>query len=181
MKKGESTFSMPSVSCVVGVLVLWLTAAYIIPGFEAPTIPPPQLDLESAASFGTVLRETMDYLAQFLQTAYQKLPGLQWDSWRTYVGLYIAFSAGIGIAPSSADLRILIGALPVAILLILGLFALLYLSGDVEATFVTLQQALWPALLKFSTAVTTAFVLASLGVLIFLPLRLLQKAREGAE
>ena len=138
------------------MLVLWLTAVYIIPGFEAPTVSPPQLDLESAASLGTVLQETMDYLAQFLQTAYQKLPGLQWDNWRTYVGLYIAFSVGIGIAPSDADLKIMLGALPLAALLVLGLFTLLYLSGDVEATFVTLQQVLWPPLLKFSTAITYA-------------------------
>jgi len=164
-----------------GVLVLWLTAAYIIPGFETPTVSPPQLDLESAGSLGTVLRETMDYLGKFLRTAYQKLPGLQWDNWRTYVGLYIALSAGIGIAPSDADLKIMLGALPLAALLILGLFALLYLSGDAEATFDALQQALWPPLLKFSTAVTYAFVLTSLGILIFLPLRLLQTAREGEE
>ncbi len=37
---------------------------------------------------------------------------------------------------------------------------------------------MWPSLLRFSTAVTYAFVLTSLGVLIFLPLRLLQKTRE---
>jgi hypothetical protein len=65
-----------------------------------------------------------------------------------------------------------------AVLLIFALFIWLQVSGDAQATFATLQEALWPPLLKFATAVTTAFVLASLGILIFLPLRLLQKARE---
>ena len=164
-----------------GMLVLWLTAVYIIPGFEATAVLPPQLDLESAASLGTVLREIMDYLVQFLLATYQKLPDLQWDNWRTYAGLYIALSVGIWIVPSGADLKILLGGLPFAILVILGLFALLYISGDAQATFATLQEALWPPLLKFATAVTTAFALASLGILIFLPLRLLQKAREASE
>jgi hypothetical protein len=162
-----------------GVLVLWLAATYVIPGFEAPTVSPRQLDLNSVASLGTVLGESMAYLERFLRTAYLNLSGLQWGSWRTYVGLYIAFSVGIGIAPSTDDLKILRAALPLAALLILGLFALLYLSGDAETVFVTLQQSLWPSLLRFSTAVTYAFVLTSLGMLIFLPLRLLQKVREG--
>lgn len=165
----------------VGVLVLWLTAVYIIPGFEVPDIPPPQFDLESAASLGTVLRETLDFLAQILLTAYQKLPDLQWDNWRTYVGLYIALSVGIGIAPSRADLGILLGGLFTAGVLIFGLLVLLYLSGDALTTFAALQEALWPSLIKFSIAVTTAFVLASLGVLIFLPLYLLKMARQASE
>ena len=162
----------------VGVLVLWLTAVYIIPGFEVPAIALPQFDLESAASLGTVLRETLDFLAQILLTAYQKLPDLQWDNWRTYAGLYIALSVGIGIAPSRADFGILLGGLFTAGVLIFGLFVLLYLSGDAPTTFAALQETLWPSLIKFSIAVTTAFVLASLGVLIFLPLYLLKIARE---
>ncbi len=161
-----------------GALVLWLTATYVIPGFGAATAAPPQLDLESAASPGTVVRESMDYLGRFLQTAYQNLSGLQWYNWRTYVGLYIALSVGIGIAPSSVDLKILIAALPLAALLVLGVFVLLTLSGDVETKFAAVQQGLWPPLLRFSTAVTYAFVLTSLGVFVFLPLRLVQKARE---
>jgi hypothetical protein len=162
-----------------GMLLLWLTAVYIIPGFEVPTVLPPQLSLDTAASLGTVLKESMDYLGRFLQTAYHNLPGLQWGNWRTYIGLYIALSVGIGIAPSTQDFKIFVAALPTFILLILVLFAWLYLSGDVEATFSTVQQGLFPPLLKFSTAVTYAFVLTSLGVLIFLPLRLLQRVRAG--
>ena len=171
----------PVAPLFVGVLVLWLTAVYIIPGFEVPAIPPPQFDLESAASLGTVLRGTLDFLTQILLTAYQQLPDLQWDNWRTYAGLYIALSVGIGIAPSKADRRILGGGLVLAGFLAFALFVLLYLLGDAQTTFVALQEALWPALIKFSIAVTTAFVLASLGVLIFLPLYLLKMAREGGE
>jgi hypothetical protein len=162
-----------------GTLVLWLTATYIIPGFAAPTIPPPQLDLESAASLGTVLREALDYLGRFVQTAYQNLPGLQWDNWRTYAGLYIAFSVGLGIAPSGQDLRIMITALPLATLLGVVAFALFHAVGDAEAQFAALQQGLWPHLLKFSTAVTYAFVLTSLGILVFLPLRLFSEVRRS--
>lgn len=162
-----------------GMLVLWLTATYIIPGFAMPTVEPPQLDLESAASLGAVLRASADYLGHFVRAAYENLPGLQWDSWRTYVGLYIALSVGIGIAPSTTDLKIFLAALPLSALLVLALFTLLYLSGDMESQFVAFQQGLWPYLLKFSTAVTYAFVLTSLGMFIFLPLRLFKAIREG--
>lgn len=47
-------------------------------------------------------------------------------------------------------------------------------SGNVLAAVVTLQQALWPPLLEFSTAITQAPAPTSLGILIFLSLRLLQ-------
>jgi hypothetical protein len=156
-------------------LVLWLMAAYIIPGFEVPTVAPPQLDLESAASLGTVLRESLDYMGRFLDSAFRNLPNLRWDSWRTYVGLYIALSVGMGIAPSSQDLRILVAALPLAFLIGLGFFVWLYLSGNAQEQFLALQQGLVPALLTFSTAVTSAFVVASVGVLVFLPLAILRR------
>jgi hypothetical protein len=167
-----------------GVLVMWLAAVYIIPGFEAPAVPSPQLDLESAASFGAVFREITDFLIQFLLATYEKLFDLQWDNWRTYVGLYVVLSVGIRIVPSAADLKGLLGGLPLAALLIFALFIWLYVSGDALAAFETLQEALWPPLLRFATAITTAFALASLGILIFLPLGLRQyarKAREGME
>ena len=164
-----------------GVLVLWLTASYIIPGFETPTIEPPMLNLECAASLGIVLREALDYLGRFVQAAYEGLPGLQWANWRTYVGLYIAFSVGMGIAPSGTDLRMMMTALPLAALLGVGAFALFYISGDAGARFATLQQGLWPHLVRFSTAVTYAFVLTSLGILVFLPLRLFSEVRRSGE
>ena len=162
-----------------GTLVLWLTATHIIPGFQTPTIAPPQLDLESAASLGMVLREALDYLGRFVQAAYEGLPGLQWGNWRTYVGLYIAFSVGMGIAPSDQDLKIMMVALPLATLLGVGAFALFYLVGDAESQFAAFQQGLWPHLLRFSTAVTYAFVLTSLGILVFLPLRLFSEVRRS--
>jgi hypothetical protein len=156
-------------------LVLWLTAAYVIPGFVVPTVPSPQLDLESAASLGTVLRESLDYMGRFLDSAFRNLPNLQWDSWRTYVGLYIALSVGMGIRPSFQDLKILAAALPLAFLVGLGFFAWLYLSGNAREYFLALQGGLVTVLLTFSTAVTSAFVVASLGVLVFLPLAVLRR------
>lgn len=162
-----------------GTLVLWLTATYIIPGFETPTIEPPQLDLESAASLGIVLREALDYLGRFVQAAYEGLPGLQWGNWRTYVGLYIAFSMGMGIAPSPVDVRIMITALPLVTLLGVGAFALFHVMADAVTQFSALQQGLWPHLVRFSTAVTYAFVLTSLGILVFLPLRLFGEVRRS--
>lgn len=162
-----------------GMLVLWLTAVHIIPGFEMPTIEPPRLDLESAASFGLVLRESVDYLGRFVQSAFENLPDLEWDNLRTYVGLYIALSVGISITPSRQDFKVMVGALPVATFLALSLFALLFFSGDIEAQFQSFQQGLWPHLLRFSTAVTYAFVLTSLGIVVFLPLRLFSRVRQG--
>lgn len=161
-----------------GALVLWLTASYVIPGFTIPTIVPPQMDLESAASLGTVLRESAAYLGRFLQTAYSSLPDLQWDNWRTYVGLYIALSVGIEIAPSPSDVVNFAKGLPLILAMMLLLAAWLYLAGDAQSGFLTLQEGLVPHLLNFLTAVTYAFVLVSLGVFVFLPLRLWQKLRE---
>jgi hypothetical protein len=162
-----------------GTFVLWLTARYIIPGFEIPTVSAPQLTLENAASLNTVVQEAMNYLGHLVQTAYYDFPSLQWENWRTWVGLYIALSVGIGVAPSGEDLKILLGGLPIAILLIFGLFVWLYSSGNAESSFLALQEGLAPHLLRFSTAVTYGFVLTALGVLVFLPLRLWQKLRSG--
>ena len=162
-----------------GALVLWLTAIYVIPNFEVPVIPPPQLDLEGASSWATVIKESIDYVGRFLGAAYQSLSYLEWANWRTWVGLYIAFSVGIAIAPSKQDFRVLVAALPLVILFVLALFVALYLSDDVERTFRTLQEFLLVPMLKFLTVVTYAFVLTSLGIFVFLPLRLLQWWRTG--
>jgi hypothetical protein len=160
-----------------GTTILWLSAVYVIPGFEVSAATLPHLDLESAGSFGVVLTESVDYLGRFLETAYQGLFDLQWDNWRTYVGLYVALSVGIGIAPSGTDLKSFLRGLPLAVILILGLFARLYVSGDAESQFLALQERLVPHLLSFSTVVTYAFMLTMLGVLAFLPLRLWRKLR----
>jgi hypothetical protein len=169
-----------SIAPLVGAtLVLWLAARYVIPGFEVPIIASPQLDLESAASLGTVLHESLEYIGRFIQTLLHSLPRLEWGNWRTYVGLYIALSVGLGLAPSLQDLRILVAGLPVLLLVGLGLSALIYLTADAEATFRTLQGALVPLLLEFSTAATYAFLLTSLGIAVLLPLRILQKVRGG--
>ncbi len=164
-----------------GMLVLWLTARYVVPGLEVASAALPQLDLTSAASIHTVLRESMDFVERFLQAVYANLPSLEWGNWRTYVGLYIVFSVGIGIAPSSADLKILLASLPLAAVLLLGLFTLLYLAGDVEARFVALQQGLWPLLLELSKAIACAFLVTSIGALLFLPLGWLARRRHGLQ
>ena len=90
---------------------MWLAALYTSPGFEAPAVHPPQLDLESAASFGAVFREITDFQVQFLLTAYDRLLDLQWDNWRTYVGLYVVLSIGIRIVPGAAGLKALLWGL----------------------------------------------------------------------
>lgn len=162
-----------------GTLVLWLTANYVIPGFEVPIVAPPQLDLESASSFEAVLTASLDYVGQFVQTTFHSLPNLQWENWRTYAGLYIALSVGLGLALSREDLGILAKSLPFAFLLMIALAAWVYFSGDPQGRFLTVQQTLVPRLLGFSTAVTYAFLLTSLGVLVFLPLRIWQRWRRG--
>ena len=172
-----SNLITPIAPLIGGTLILWLTGTYVIPGFQVSVVTPPQLNLESAASFGTVIRESLAYLARFLETMYRALPGLAWGDWRTYVGLYIALSVGAGIAPSSDDLKIWAKSLPIGILLIVGLFIWLYVSGDSGGRFQDLQQALVPHLVRFSTAVTYAFVLSSVGLLIFLPLGLWRRLR----
>jgi hypothetical protein len=160
-----------------GVLVLWLVAIYMIPGFEAPAISPPQLDLDSAGSLGTILRESLDYLGRFLEASFSNLSALQWDNWRTYVGLYIALSVGAGIALSSSDRRYLLQGLPAALLLSWIVFAALYLSGDVESRFLALQEWLVPHLLSFSTVATSAFILSIIGIIVLLPLALWRRLR----
>jgi hypothetical protein len=155
-----------------GMMVLWLTARYIIPGFEVPTVALPQLNLESSISLGTVLQETMGYLERFLPTLYPNLINLRWSNWRTYVGLYIAVSVAAGIAPSAQDLKNLARGLPIGVALFLALFAWLQASGDAEARLLAVQASLGPHLIHFSTIITYAFVLASLGVFLFLPIGL---------
>lgn len=158
-----------------GVLVLWLTGLYILPAFQVPAVDLPALDLHSASSFGTVLRESLDFLGRFFQAMLVSLPNLAWGNWRTYVGLYIALSVASSIAPSPPDIRNFYRALPFALLALFLLFAGLYATGNLEARFPALQQALLPHLLALSTVITYAFVLTLLGVFIFLPLRLLAR------
>lgn len=162
-----------------GLLALWLTATFIIPGFDVPAVEAAQLDLEGAASLGTLLTATLDFMGRFLDTALSDLFNLDWANWRTYVGLYIAFSIGIAILPSVVDLRIFVAALPLALLAVLGVFVWLYLAGDVEARFLILQQALLPHLLAFSRTISYAFVLTTLGVLLFLPFGLWGQIRAA--
>jgi hypothetical protein len=160
-----------------GVLVLWLVAAYVIPGFEAPEVPLPQLDLDSAASLGAVLGVSLDYLGRFLEASLGNLSSLPWDDWRTYVGLYVALSVGAGIALSASDQKYLLRGLPAALLLIWIVFAAVYLSGDVESRFLALQAWLVPHLLNFSTVATSAFVLSIIGIIALLPLALWRRLR----
>jgi hypothetical protein len=152
-----------------GLVVLWLTATFVLPGFAVPAVEAAQLDLTAAASPGTLLTATLDFLGRFLDTVSVNLLALDWGDWRTYVGLYIAFSVGIAILPSITDLKVFLAALPPVLLAGLGLFAWLYLSGDAEARFLSLQQALLPHLLALSRAIGYAFLLTALGVVVFLP------------
>ena len=85
----------------------------------------------------------------------------------------------LGLAPSPKDLGALAAGLPLASVLGLVLLVLVYLSGNMAAAFTTLQGTLFPQLLGFSTATTYAFLLTCLGVLLFLPLSLLQTLRGG--
>lgn len=172
-----SNLVTPIAPLIGGTLVLWLTGNYVIPGFQISALTPPQLSLENVTSFGAALRESLAYLGKFLETMYRALPGLAWGEWRTYVGLYIALSVGIAISPSSDDLKIWAKSLPVAILLIIGLLIWFYALGDVEGQFLALQERLVPHLVRFSTAVTYAFVLSSAGVLILLPIGLWRRLR----
>jgi hypothetical protein len=168
-----------------GLAVLWLTAAFVIPGLAITAVEAAPLDLTTVASPGTLLTATLDFLGRFLDTALANLFHLDWGSWRTYVGLYLALSIGIAIVPSHVDFRVFLGALPLALLVGLGMFTWLYLSGDAEGRFLSLQQALLPHLMALSRAITYAFVLTALGVVVFLPLGFLKWVRtapaQGAE
>lgn len=152
-----------------GLAILWLTATYIIPGFDVPAVEAARLDLAGAAAPGTLLTATLDFAGRFLETVLSDLFNLDWSNWRTYVGLYIALSIGVALLPSTADLKIFAGALPLALLAVLGIFVWLYISGDVEAQFLALQNALLPPLLAFSRIVSYAFVLTVLGLVFFFP------------
>jgi hypothetical protein len=163
-----------------GLAVLWLTATFVIPGFAIPAVDTTPLDLTTAASPGTLLTAILDFLGRFLDTVLANLFNLDWANWRAYVGLYLAFSVGIAILPSSVDLRVFLGALPVALLAILGVFAWLYVSGDVEAHFLSLEEALLPHLMALSRVITYAFVLTALGVVAFFPLAFLTWIRTGS-
>jgi hypothetical protein len=160
-----------------GIFVLWLTATYVLPGFEAAAVPLPELDLITAASLDTLLRESLDYLGLFSELALGNLSTLQWDSWRTYVGLYIALSVGAGIMLSQRDRQYLVRGLPAALILTWIVFAVLYLSGDAESRFLVLQEWFLPHLVNLTTVATSAFFLSIIGIIILLPLALWRRLR----
>jgi hypothetical protein len=152
-----------------GLATLWLVATFVLAGFDVPVIEATQLDLQGAASAGTLLTATLDFVGRFLEAVFASLFNLEWSNWRTYAGLYLAFSIGTQIMPSVQDLKIFVGALPLALLAVLGIFVWLYVSGDVEAQFLALQEALLPSLLAFSRSISYAFVLTMLGLVFFFP------------
>jgi hypothetical protein len=156
-------------------LVLWLTATYVIPGFGSTPVSMPRLSLGSLTSAGKVLEQAVAYLGHFLESAFAALPDLQWGNWRTYVGLYIAFSTGAGLALSSADLKNLFQGLLWLFVMSWVVALLLYVLGDVEAKFVAVQDWLLPHLLSLSRATSYAFLLTALGVVALLPLGLLSR------
>jgi hypothetical protein len=148
--------------------VLWLIAIYVIPDFSVTPVTYTEVDA-ATANWAATLTAAMDYVDLVLRNAFSQLSTLQWGNWRTYLGLYIAISVAIGLAPSSVDWRIFFASLPLAVLLVLALFAWLYVSGDAVAQFQALKETVMPHLLTFSTVVMYAFVLTILGALIFLP------------
>jgi hypothetical protein len=160
-----------------GLLVLWLTATYIIPGFETPTVAQPSVNPQALTSMASVVKESLNQMWGFVKSVFSNLPDLEWRSWRTWAGLYIALSVGIHIAPSSQDLKIFFRALPIVFLITLPLFAWLYFSGSAEQTFLFLQEKVTPAMIRFSTAMTYALILTSFGLGGFLLLYLWQKIR----
>lgn len=170
-------YLVASVAPLFGATVLlWLTAKYIIPGFQVTPVMYTQADL-AGVDWPNTLRGAMDYVELTLENAVSHLSVLQWGNWRTYLGLYIAVSVAIGLAPSSVDWRAFFAALPLVVVLILALFAWLYSSGNAIARFVALRDALLPHLVAFSTVLTYAFVLTLLGTILFLPFGLLAGVR----
>jgi hypothetical protein len=162
-----------------GTLVIWLTATYVIPGFQIPSLPPLQVSAEEASSAGATFRASMDYLSNFVKAPYRALPHLDWGNWRTYIGLYIALSTSLQLTLSKADRSFLLQGILYA--LVLGLLAStwLYLSREPAQRLISWQQTILPHLLAFSTAVSAAFFLTSLGVIVLFPLAFIRGVREG--
>jgi hypothetical protein len=158
-----------------GAFVLWLTATYIVPGFRLPRVAEPQAGLNGEVALITIAWESVQYIWQSLVEALRNLPSLEWDNWRTYVGLYTALSMGMGIVPSSADWKYLLRGLPVALVLTWIAFCLVYYDGKGPGEFQALTESLLPHLQNLSSAVTYAFVLTVIGVVIFAPLVLVKR------
>jgi hypothetical protein len=158
-----------------GILVLWLTARYVLPGFQVPEVALPVLELEDAATLGQVVTSTLDYMLRYASAVLQGLGALQWTNWRTYLGLYFAVSVGIGTAPSPPDVKYFVAALPVTLFLLYALFVPVYLLGDLEGRFVAVQQLLVPPLLAFSTVVIYALLLTLFGIVLCVLLWFLQR------
>jgi hypothetical protein len=162
-----------------GILVLWLTARYILPGFQAPEVALPVLDLEEAATLGQVVTSTLEYMLRYAGAVLQGLGALQWTNWRTYLGLYLAVSVGAGTAPSPPDVKYFVAALPVTLFLLYVLFVPIYLLSDLEGRFVAVQQLLLPPLLAFSAVVIYALLLTLFGLLLCVLLWFLKRIIWG--
>jgi hypothetical protein len=162
-----------------GIVALWLTARYILPGFDLSAVAPPTVDQEMAASPGSTLAVTWDMLVYSFKTVLAQLQALPWDNWRTYVGLYIAVSVGVGLALSPGDVKDFLAALPVSLILFYGLFVGVYLLGDVATLFPSVMGKLLPPLARLTMIITTALLLTLLGLFLCIPLFFLKRIVWG--
>jgi len=162
-----------------GMLVLWLTALYVLPGFQVSEVAIPVLDIEQAATLEQVVSATLDYLVQYTGAVVHGLTAMEWTNWRTFLGLYIALSIGAHFAPGKSDVQLFLAALPVTLFFLYTVFVIVYLLGDLEGRFLAVQQVLLPPLLAFSTVVIYALLLTFFGLVLCLLLWFLKHVIWG--
>jgi hypothetical protein len=163
-----------------GIVALWLTARFILPGFDLSAVTPPALDEEMAASLGSALAASLNLILYSLKMVVAQLLALPWDTWRTYVGLYLAVSIGVGLAPSPPDVKVFFATLPVTLILLYGLFVGVYFLGDVTTLFPAVMETALPLLLRLTMAITSALLLTLLGLVLCIPLFFLKRIVWGS-
>lgn len=149
-------------------LAAWLTLRSLLPGFGATQAVMPSLS--SDLTISGLFQALLNTLTAYWQGLGQAFIRLQWTDWRTYLAIYLSASLGLGAAPSAEDLKIFFPALAGLLVVLLPVFALLWVLGDPEAVLATTQTALSVPMQAIGSALSyaTAFTLIVLVVLLAL-------------
>jgi hypothetical protein len=148
-------------------------AAYLLLRLLLPQL---VIDVQPAQVSGSTItlnevgRVVVQTLSNAIRAVITGVAQLDLLDWRTYLGIYVGASLGLGAAPSREDLKHFFPAVGVLLLVLFPVFVLLQTFGDPLATLQALQAGMEGVLIVVSTALLYATLFSLIGLLVLVVL-----------